>query len=136
MRESELTARRTRARARRAARGVALVAGLTTVGVGGWAFFGPASFADFAQFPPYNEHLFHDIGAFLIGLGSTLLLALVWLDGLFVALAGNAIAGVAHFVSHLIDRDLGGRGTDPITFGFLAVVVGLAALVRYRDVER
>jgi hypothetical protein len=31
-----------------------------------------------ATYPPFNEHLLHDIGAFNLGLGATLLLALAW----------------------------------------------------------
>jgi hypothetical protein len=39
-----------------------------------------------------------------------------------------------HFVSHLVDRDLGGRATDPVGLGILMVVVVAAALYRKRRV--
>ena len=44
------------------------ISGLFMLALGIWAFFAPASFADFAAFP-YNRHLLHDVGAFQIGLG-------------------------------------------------------------------
>jgi hypothetical protein len=109
---------------------IALAAGLFSAGLGLWAFFDPQSFFDqLALFPPYNEHLLHDVGAFQVGLGATLLLALVWRsDALLVALAGMGIGAVLHFISHVEDTDLGGRSSDPYTLGVLAaVIVGAAA---------
>ena len=42
-----------------------------------WAFVTPKSFYDtVATFPPYNVHFIHDIGAFSIGLGAVLGLAM------------------------------------------------------------
>ena len=89
----------------RIARIVALVAGLLTLGAGLWAFIGPRSFYDaVATFPPYNRHLIHDIGAFQIGLGATVLLGLRWRDTLLVVLTGYAAGAVVHAVSHIIER--------------------------------
>ena len=97
--------------------------------IGVWAFFAPRSFFEnVGAFPPYNEHFIHDIGAFELGLGVTAAAALVWSDGLSVALAGNAVAAVVHWVAHLIDRDLGGRSTDPFGLGLLALAIVLALL--------
>jgi len=49
-------------------------------------------------------------------------------DALLVALAGNAIGALAHFISHAVDRDLGGQPSDPLTFGVFALLpIGLAA---------
>src|SRR5688572_4680738 len=77
----------------RLARGIALLAGLFFLGFGLWAFFDPRSFYEqIATYPPYNKHFLHDAGAFQIGIGATLLLALQWKDGLAVAL-GGATAG-------------------------------------------
>ncbi len=132
MREPMGAGRHAASRGQRAARTIAAAAGVTTTALGLWAFLAPRSFADFAKFPPYNQHLIHDLGAFLIGLGVTLLLALVFRDGLLVALGGATAAAVTHFVSHLIDRNLGGRSTDPWMYGILAVVIGYAAFARYR----
>src|SRR5215203_5183780 len=65
------------------------IGGLFMLVLGIWAFFAPASFADFVAFP-YNRHLLHDVGAFQIGIGTTMLLALMWTDGVMmtVGLAG------------------------------------------------
>ncbi|MGH2602501.1 MAG: hypothetical protein ACRDJ9_24345, partial [Dehalococcoidia bacterium] len=68
---------------------VTVVAGLFMLVGGVWSFIWPANFYDqIALFPPYNRHFLHDVGAFQIGLGATLLLALRWRDSLFVALLG------------------------------------------------
>jgi hypothetical protein len=102
--------------------------GLALVLPGLWAMLAPESFyAGAAVYPPYNRHFIHDIGAFLLGLGTTLGFALALGDALLVALAGNAVGALAHFVSHAVDRELGGQPSDPLVFGILAVVlVGLA----------
>jgi hypothetical protein len=47
---------------------------------GVWALALPASFAAMIDFPPYNEHLLHDLGAFQIGIGVSLCLVVVWSD--------------------------------------------------------
>ena len=103
--------------------------GLALVGSGLWAMLAPESFyASVAVYPPYNRHFIHDIGAFMLGLGATLGFALALGDALLVALAGNAVGALAHFISHSVDRDLGGQASDPLTFGIFAVLlVGLAA---------
>jgi hypothetical protein len=63
------------------------IGGLFMLALGIWAFFAPASFADFVAFP-YNRHLLHDVEAFQMGIGSTMLLALLWADSVMVVLAG------------------------------------------------
>jgi hypothetical protein len=110
---------------------------LISIGAGLWAMVGPRSFyLDAAPFPPYNEHLFHDIGAFQIGLGACLAASLVLKDALAVVLAGNAVGGVAHFVAHVVDRDQGGNASDPVTFGLLAALLIALTAVRLRAVAR
>ena len=111
---------------------VALVlVGLTNLIFGLWAMFGPRSFFDSlaADFPPYNEHLIHDIGAFMFGLAVTALIALVRRDGWLVALAGNAAAAIAHLGSHLVDRDEGATLLDPFGLALLAAFL-VVALVK------
>jgi hypothetical protein len=54
--------------------------------LGAWAFPG------FVDYAPYNRHLIHDAGAFQLGIGVSLLVALWWPDGLLVALTGFAVA--------------------------------------------
>ncbi|MGH2728875.1 MAG: hypothetical protein ACRDKS_18025 [Actinomycetota bacterium] len=114
----------------RVARGIALLASLFLVGFGVWAFVDPRSFFDqVATYRPYNEHFLHDVGAFQIGIGAALLLALRWKDALAVALGGAAAGGILHAVSHFMDRELGGKDTDPWFLSFLAavIVIGLVA---------
>jgi hypothetical protein len=97
---------------------------LISIGAGLWAMTDSRSFyLNAAPFPPYNVHFLHDIGAFQIGLGACLLAGLRLRDALLAVLVGNAFAGVAHFVAHVVDRDLGGHASDPYVFGVLAVVL-------------
>lgn len=114
----------------RVARTIALLAGLFFLGFGIWAFFDPRSFYEqIATWPPYHRHFLHDAGSFQIGIGTALLLSLTWKDSLAVALGGAAAGSVLHAISHFIDRDLGGRDSDPWFLSFLAavVVIGLVA---------
>ena len=102
------------------------ISGLFMLALGIWAFFAPASFADFVAFS-YNRHLLHDVGAFQIGLGAAVLLALLWADGVMVVLAGYVVGTGFHLASHIIDRHIGGHGYDPLVLGFL-IVIGLAGM--------
>ena len=111
---------------------VLVLAGVFFLAPGIWAFVAPHSFYDqLAPFPPYNRHLLHDIGAFQIGSGAALLLAVRWTDARFVVLAGAAAGAIAHVASHLIDDDLGGKDTDVFVFGALAVLLVIAAALRW-----
>jgi hypothetical protein len=93
------------------------------LGVGVWAFLGPRSFyEEIATFEPYNRHFLHDVGAFSIGLGVVLLLALLRWSALGAALGGVAVAAVLHEVSHIVDTELGGRDSDLVLLGLLALV--------------
>ncbi|MEP7054140.1 MAG: hypothetical protein ABI912_02705 [Actinomycetota bacterium] len=113
---------------------VAGLAGLALLATGVWALLSPHSFYDAAAtFPPYNRHLLHDLGAFLTGLGSALLLSLRFRRGITVALAANAVAGVLHAVSHIVDRDTGGRASDPALFTVIAVILAVAAVIALRE---
>ena len=113
---------------------IAGFAGVLLVATGLWAFIAPRGFYDaVATFPPYNKHLLHDIGAFLVGLGSALLLGLRFTRALTVALLANAIGAVLHAASHIVDRDLGGKSSDPIFFTIVAVVLVLAAAQTLRE---
>ena len=103
-----------------------LFSGLVALAIGIWAFFAPASFAEFVAFP-YNRHLLHDVGAFEIGIGATMLLALLWADSIMVALAGYVVGSGFHVVSHIIDRHIGGNIYETLGLGLL-VVIGLAGM--------
>ncbi len=120
----------------RAVRSVAVV-GAAFFGITGlWAFIDPRGFYEaLATYPPYNEHLFHDIGAFQIGLAVALLAGLAWKSGLGVALAGASAGATVHSVSHVMDADLGGRSTDPLALGVFAALLVAALLVQVRRNE-
>ena len=107
----------------------AVVAGILFAALGLWAMAAPASFFDsLATFPPYNQHLLQDIGAFQIGLGAVLLLGvLLPADGLATALLGTGVGNLAHTISHVIGADLGGVPARDITFFAFVTVLLLAA---------
>ena len=113
--------------------GVLLVAGLLAVGAGVWALAAPGSFAAYTDFQPYNEHFVHDIGAFQLGIGVTLLFALAWRDGPALALAGFLVGNTMHAVNHWVDLGLGGHARDPWVFLALSLVVGVALVLRLRQ---
>ncbi len=118
---------------RSAASIVAWLAGLFLVAVGLWAMAGPRSFFDaLAAFEPYNRHLIQDIGAFQIGLGAVLLIAVSPLgeDALTVALIGVGVGLTAHTVSHLLGTDLGGNPVVDIPF--FAIAAALLLVTGYR----
>jgi uncharacterized protein YjeT (DUF2065 family) len=108
---------------------VAAVGGFALVVSGLWAMVGPRSFFDaVATFPPYNVHLLRDIGAFLVGLGIALLAGLRFRHALVAVLFANATGAVLHAVSHIVDRDRGGRAADPVVFVVIAVVLVVATV--------
>jgi predicted anti-sigma-YlaC factor YlaD len=109
-----------------------LVCAASMLGLGAWAFLGPESFSRFIDYPPYNRHLIHDAGAFQLGIGVTVLLALWWADGLLVALTGFAVASGLHTVSHAIDDRLGGHAGDVPSLGLLTLVAVVAIAGRLR----
>lgn len=120
--------RMTTQRETRFARGTAGVIGFLLVALGVWALAGPRSFFDaIAIFPPYNQHFLQDIGAFQIGLGAVLLLALrAPANGLGVALLGVGVGSAAHTLSHVIGIGLGGRPAADIPT-FLVLTAALLA---------
>jgi hypothetical protein len=104
-----------------------LVSGIVSLAAGVWAFFAPESFAAFVAFP-YNQHLLHDVGAFQIGIGATMLFALLWADSIMVVLAGYVVGTGFHLISHVIDREIGGHSSDVPVIAIL-VIIGLAGMV-------
>jgi PPOX class probable F420-dependent enzyme len=108
------------------------VAGLFTLAAGVWALASPSSFAEAVAFPN-AEHFVHDLGAFQIGIGVTLLLALGWRDGLALALTGFLVGNSIHAVNHAVDQDLGGHAADPWALGLVSVLVAAALVVRLRE---
>lgn len=116
-------------------RAVAIVAGISFVGLGAWAMLDPASFfATIATFEPYNKHFVQDLGAFQIGLGAVLLLggASSRPDALVVALVGVGVGATFHFLSHLVGGEHGGvPERDLPLFGLTAAVLVAAGAWRW-----
>lgn len=105
---------------------------LAILGAGLWAFIAPQSFyLTVAPFPSYSRHLVHDIGAFQFGLGGCLAAGLVVQDALLAVLAGNALAGAAHSLSHVLDRSAGGHNSDPAAIVAVALLLTLLTLLRW-----
>jgi uncharacterized membrane protein len=110
---------------------IAIIAAVFLLFTGVWAFGWPNSFYDeIATYPPYNEHFVHDFGAFQIGFGVALLLAVRMRDAL-VALAGAGVGAALHFVAHIIDHGDGGRSSDPYLLGVVAALMLVAAALRW-----
>lgn len=102
---------------------------------GVWAFVAPRSFYDtLAEFPPFNAHFIRDIGTIQIGVGvAGVVGALRRSNAVITGLAGLVAFQVMHVVSHVVDRDDGGRpGFDIPALGALALLttVALVAAVR------
>ena len=90
---------------------VAAAAGAFLVTLGIWAMVDPRTFFDGpATFEPYNRHFLMDIGAFQIGLGAVLLLAVLGpgTDTLAVVLLGVGTGLAFHLLSHALTSDEGG----------------------------
>ncbi len=88
--------------------------GLITLALGVWALIDPSSFFDnVADWPPYNRHFIHDIGAFQVGLGAVLLFALIWRsDAVLAALGGAAIGATGVAQIYEIFSQLRGEAGD------------------------
>ena len=106
--------------------------GLLTLSLGIWALIDPSSFFDnIADWPPYNRHFIHDIGAFQVGLGAVLLFALIWQgDAVLTALGGAAVGGTLHWIAHITDEELGGRDLDLYLLGIVALILVLTFVWR------
>jgi PPOX class probable F420-dependent enzyme len=103
---------------------------MTTAGVA--ALVAPSWFADTAGFPR-RTHFVHDAGAFQLGIGVTLLLAVAWRDGLALALAGFLVANTTHAVNHAVDLGLGGHPWDAWGLAAVSLLTVVALIVRLRQ---
>lgn len=108
---------------------VTAAAGVVTGGIGIWCLIEPNSFADAVGFDAHR-HFLHDVGAFQLGLGVILLLALIWADALATALAGFIVANTVHTVNHVVDLDVGGSAAQAWALGAVSVALVLAFAVR------
>lgn len=109
------------------------VTGAFNLVTGVWAYSSPASFAEFAQFPAH-EHFLHDIGAFLIGLGVMLVLAMIWADAIALVLTAYLLANTLHATAHFFDLDLGGTLWQALLLAAVSVLVAMALWLRLRSV--
>src|SRR6185503_1521 len=113
-------------------RTIALLAGIGSTAVGIWALTDAEGFASWTGFGP-GSHYVHDIGAFQLGIGVSMLLALLWTDALAVVLAAFLVGNTAHAWNHAADADLGGRGYEPYAFAAVSVLVLVALIGRLRE---
>lgn len=112
---------------------VGLVFGLQGV----WAFVAPRSFFDtLATFEPYNEHFMRDLGSVQFGVGVAGVIGALRTSAVVTGLAGLVAFQVPHVVSHVIDRDEGGRPGFDIPALSLAALLTVVALVLTRRSER
>jgi PPOX class probable F420-dependent enzyme len=114
--------------------GVTLLAAAFALVAGVWALFWPGSFAEAVRFPEHT-HFLHDVGAFQIGIGVTLALAVLWRDPLAVVLTGFLVGNTIHAVNHAVDLDLGGRDSDPWLLGLASALVAVALVRRLRQLH-
>lgn len=117
-------------------RAIAAIAGLSFIAFGLMAMAAPKSFfTSLASFPPYNQHFIQDIGAFQLGLGAVLLLALSKrFDTLATALLGVGLGSAAHTLAHAIGTDLGGEpARDIATFALLTALILYAGWVQTKN---
>ena len=113
-------------------RTIALLAGIGSTAVGIWALTDAEGFASWTGFGP-GSHYVHDIGAFQLGIGVSMLLALLWTDALAVVLAAFLVGNTAHAWNHAADADLGGRGYEPYAFAAASVLILAALIGRLRE---
>jgi PPOX class probable F420-dependent enzyme len=111
---------------------VLVAMGALTLAVGVWAEVSPRSLAEFVGFEDHR-HFVHDIGAFNIGIGTTLLLAAAWTDAAAVVLAGFLVGNTVHAGNHVVDLDIGGRSWNAWALGVASVLVLAALLARMRQ---
>ena len=114
--------------------GVTLLAAAGSLVAGVWSLFWPSSFATAVKFPEHT-HFLHDVGAFQIGIGVGLVLAVLWRDPLAAALGGFLVGNTIHAVNHAVDLDLGGRDSDPWLLGLLSLLVAWALGRRLRQLH-
>lgn len=118
---------------------VLVFAALFMLVFGAWGFVAPRHFGGVvAPWATLGEHFLRDAGAFQVGIGAAVLVALAWRDTVVVALACFSVASGFHTVSHLIDGDLAGFVFLLVTFvlGTAAVAVRARGLSRARRISR
>ncbi|GAB2699198.1 hypothetical protein [Nocardia thraciensis] len=109
---------------------VTLIAAASMIGIGAWCRVDPSGFAQWANWPDH-EHFLHDAGVFQIGIGLTMISALLWRDVVAVVLGGFIIANTLHAYNHAVDHG-GGHDSDPWSLLAFSALAAAALLVRLR----
>ena len=110
------------------------VVGVFYIATGAWSFLFPGNFySAIASFAPYNLHLFHDVGAFQVGLGAVLVAAAVSGKGLAPELMGMLVGSGLHLAAHLLDLSLGGHPTTDIpALTLIVILLGIGLFMSLR----
>jgi hypothetical protein len=112
-----------------------VIAALSMLTMGVWAWFDPAGFAAWANWPNHI-HFLHDAGAFQMGIGLMMLWALLWRDAIAVVLAGFVFTNTFHALNHAMDLHMGGKASDPWLLLALSAVGAVGLVIRLRVLRR
>jgi hypothetical protein len=113
---------------------VVLLGAAVMAALGVWMWGWPDSFAAYVNFP-VHVHFLHDLGVFHIGLAVALLTALVCSDAIFVVLVGYTVTCVLHAGNHVLDLHLGGHPSQPYLIALQALIGGVGAWLRARQLR-
>jgi hypothetical protein len=118
----------------RAARVIGAVIGIFYLVTGAWAFLEPLNFFNaLATFVPLNIHLLHDAGAFQVGLGLALTVAVALRAPLRAPLIAVLAASILHLLAHVEDIRLGGHPTTDLpVLALICVALAVALAVDLR----
>ena len=114
---------------------IAVVIGALYLMTGTWSFLSPMSFfSNVATFAPRNIHLFHDLGAFQVGLGLVLIVPVALRAPLRAPLIAVLGASVLHLSAHIEDISLGGHPTtDLLVLTLICVALAVALVMEMRS---
>jgi hypothetical protein len=115
---------------------VTALLGLQMMFFGMWGLVWPHAAAEFVKFDVSvgdGVHFVRDGGALSVGMGTALLLALIWRDPVTTVLAGSLVFNTIHVVNHVVDRDIGGLDSDPWILGGLSMLIAFALVIRWRQ---
>ena len=117
-----------------ATRVIGAVIGAFYLVTGAWAFLAPLSFfSAVATFAPANIHLLHDAGAFQVGLGLALTVAVALRAPLRAPLIAVLGASLLHVSAHVEDIRLGGHPTTDLpVLTLICVALAFALVVEVR----
>jgi hypothetical protein len=114
---------------------IVVLGAVVMAGLGVWMWGWPDGFAAYVNFP-VHVHFLHDLGVFHVGLAVALLTALFRRDAIFVVLVGYTVTCALHAGNHVLDLHLGGHASQPYLIALQAVVGGVGAWLRARQLRR